>query len=208
MKKILNLMAVLSVVSFVAFSCEKPEEDNGQSNTGNGGNEGGGETPTALTADFTYEADGLTVKFTNASTGATMYQWAFGDNTASSEESPEHTYAAGGTYTVTLTVANDAGETAKKEASIIVAGAVKAYFTYKPQTDLAGGYGKLIHFDATSSVNAESIVWDFGDGTVSEAGTEFTVSHQYAEYNTYTVKATVTGISGDTDVYEAAVDVV
>ena len=205
-------MAVLSAVSFVAFSCEKPEDEGGKDND----NQGGG-TQTALKADFTYEADGLTVKFTNTSEGATAYMWSFGDNTESQEESPEHEYAAGGTYTVKLTVANDDGETAVKEETITVAGAVEetitvagaveAYFTYKAQTDLAGGYGKLIHFDATSSNNAVSIAWDFGDGTVTEAGQEFTVSHEYAEFKTYTVKATVTGIAGDVDEYVMDVEV-
>ena len=203
MKKILKFMAVLSAVSFVAFSCEKPENEGGKDND----NQGGG-TQTALKADFTYEADGLTVKFTNTSEGATAYMWSFGDNTESQEESPEHEYAAGGTYTVKLTVANDDGETAVKEETITVAGAVKANFSFTPQTDRAGKFGKIIDFDATGSLNPVSIVWDFGDGTVTEAGQEFTVSHEYAEFNTYTVKATVTGESGDTDTYEAQVEVI
>ena len=201
-------MAVLSAVSFVAFSCEKPENEGGKNNTEQEGDNQGGGTQTALKADFTYEADGLTVKFTNASEGATAYMWSFGDNTESQEESPEHEYAAGGTYTVKLTVANDDGETAVKEESITVAGAVKANFSFTPQTDRAGKFGKIIDFDATGSLNPASIVWDFGDGTVTEAGQEFTVSHEYAEFNTYTVKATVTGESGDTDTYEAQVEVI
>ena len=201
-------MAVLSAVSFVAFSCEKPEDEGGKDNTEQGGDNEGGGTQTALKADFTYEADGLTVKFTNTSEGATAYMWSFGDNTESQEESPEHEYAAGGTYTVKLTVANDDGETAVKEETITVAGAVKANFSFTPQTDRAGKFGKIIDFDATGSLNPASIVWDFGDGTVTEAGQEFTVSHEYAEFNTYTVKATVTGESGDTDTYEAQVEVI
>ena len=49
----------------------------------------------------------LTVQFTNTSTGADptrniRYEWNFGDNTTSTAVSPAHTYAATGTYTVTL----------------------------------------------------------------------------------------------------------
>lgn len=48
----------------------------------------------------------LTVQFTNTSTGAPAlgirYEWNFGDNTTSTTTSPSHTYAAPGTYTVTL----------------------------------------------------------------------------------------------------------
>ena len=49
----------------------------------------------------------LTVQFTNTTTGiqgnGRRYEWNFGDNTAiSTAENPSHTYAAPGTYTVTL----------------------------------------------------------------------------------------------------------
>lgn len=43
------------------------------------------------------------VSFTNLSSGATGYQWDFGDGNGSTAASPTHTYAAPGTYTVTLT---------------------------------------------------------------------------------------------------------
>ncbi|HEX3668534.1 MAG TPA: PKD domain-containing protein, partial [Acidimicrobiia bacterium] len=51
----------------------------------------------------------LPVTFTDHSTGTiTGWQWAFGDTTTSTTQSPTHTYDAGGTYTVALTV-NGAG---------------------------------------------------------------------------------------------------
>lgn len=53
---------------------------------------------------------GVPVQFANDSKGATSYEWSFGDpvNTTSTDENPTFTYAAGGTYTVTLK-ANGAG---------------------------------------------------------------------------------------------------
>lgn len=209
MKRFLNLMASLAVISLIAFGCEKSEsEDNSNNNGTEQDNGDGNETQTALKADFSYEKEGLTVKFTNTSTGATACIWDFGDSTDSQEESPEHTYAAAGTYTVKLTVANDAGEIAEKEASVTVAGAVKANFSFTAQTDRAGKFGKIINFDATGSLNPVSIVWDFGDGTVTSVSTDFTISHEFAEFKTYTVKATVTGEAGDTDTFESQVEVV
>ncbi|MCA0236767.1 MAG: T9SS-dependent M36 family metallopeptidase [Bacteroidetes bacterium] len=56
-------------------------------------------------AGFTTTQNGLTVTFTNTSTGnPTNYLWNFGDNTTSTLPNPTHTYATPGVYTVTLTV--------------------------------------------------------------------------------------------------------
>lgn len=59
--------------------------------------------------DFSPEiqCDGNTVKFTNESTNAFGYRWNFGDGSTSTEENPEHKYAATGNYTVTLTLIYD-----------------------------------------------------------------------------------------------------
>ena len=60
-------------------------------------------------ASFTWEAVDLTVTFTDTSEDADddtlTYSWDFGDSSGSSvEANPSYTYAASGTYTVTLTV--------------------------------------------------------------------------------------------------------
>lgn len=47
------------------------------------------------------------VYFDNASTGATGYQWNFGDGGTSTSENPIHTYTAAGAYTVGLNAWND-----------------------------------------------------------------------------------------------------
>ena len=56
-------------------------------------------------ADFFFETDSLTVSFTNLSTGGNWYVWDFGDGTTSNLANPVHTYATGGLYNVSLTVA-------------------------------------------------------------------------------------------------------
>lgn len=53
-------------------------------------------------AGFYYTASGNTLTFTNTSMNSTAYHWDFGDGTSSSAFSDSHTYAASGTYTVTL----------------------------------------------------------------------------------------------------------
>ncbi|MGE0636859.1 MAG: HYR domain-containing protein, partial [Bacteroidia bacterium] len=60
-------------------------------------------------AAFNWFASGSVVQFTNQSTNGTSYAWDFGDGSTSTEQNPVHTYAAGGTYTVTLVVTNACG---------------------------------------------------------------------------------------------------
>lgn len=71
------------------------------------------------TAGFTYIPDGLTVTFDNTSIFADSYLWAFGDGATSSEISPVHTYAANGSYTVTLTAYNATGENSVSQTIVI-----------------------------------------------------------------------------------------
>lgn len=46
------------------------------------------------------------VAFTNLSTGATSFQWYFGDGGSSTQANPSHSYANAGTYTITLIAIN------------------------------------------------------------------------------------------------------
>ncbi|WP_345258338.1 PKD domain-containing protein [Flaviaesturariibacter amylovorans] len=73
----------------------------------------GGTDNTPVVANFTFSGAGLapaTVSFTNSSSGATSYQWDFGDNTpSSSSSSPSHNYTQGGVYTVRLTATGPGG---------------------------------------------------------------------------------------------------
>jgi PKD repeat protein len=75
---------------------------------------GGGQSNQPPTASFTASCNGLTCTFdSNGSTddvGVTTRNWSFGDGSTlgGNQVSPSHTYAAGGSYTVTLTV-GDAG---------------------------------------------------------------------------------------------------
>lgn len=79
-----------------------------------------------LEASFTFIVSGLTVTFKNTSSGSpTEFFWDFGDNTTGIEttaEDPIHTYAAGGTYTVTLTITDAAGGNDSASQDVTVSG--------------------------------------------------------------------------------------
>ncbi len=77
--------------------------------------DGGGTDPNSPpSADFTFSASGLTVQFTDESTDSdgsiASYSWTFGDGNSSTSVNPSHTYSSGGTYSVSLTVTDDAGD--------------------------------------------------------------------------------------------------
>lgn len=65
------------------------------------------------TADFSFTLSSLnaptSVSFNSITTNATTYFWEFGDGSISSSMNPQHTYSAGGNYTVKLTVTGAGG---------------------------------------------------------------------------------------------------
>jgi len=75
-------------------------------------------------ASFTSSCSGLACDFADTSMDLdgdiVSRSWSFGDGSSGSGVSPSNTYAAGGTFTVILTVTDDSGETGIASASVTV----------------------------------------------------------------------------------------
>lgn len=150
------------------------------------------------TADFSFIIDGLTVEFTDQSIdedGAIIaWTWDFGDETTSTARDPDHTYAVGGTYTVTLTVTDDRDgvDTVSEEIT------VSEPANQSPTADFSFVVDRLAVAFADESVDEDGEIvawaWDFGDGTTS---TEQDPTHRYAVGGVYTVTLVVTDDRGD-----------
>lgn len=72
--------------------------------------------------NFTFITSSLTAEFTDSSLLAVSHSWDFGDGNTSTEVNPTHTYAARGTYDVTLTTTNEAGVSKSVTKAVPVGG--------------------------------------------------------------------------------------
>jgi hypothetical protein len=69
-------------------------------------------------ANFSSVVNGLSVNFTNLTSGTNLFYWTFGDGGVSNEAHPSHTYSVPGTYSVTLRATNSDAMT--NEASVFI----------------------------------------------------------------------------------------
>ncbi len=156
-------------------------------------------------ADFTADPiEGeapLTVQFMDASSGEiTDWFWDFGDNNASTEQNPQHTYIVPNTYTVSLTVKGPGGtNTMVKEGCITVTEAGSNVFADFTADPIEGEAPLTVQFMDASAGEITDWFWDFGD---NNASTEQNPQHTYIVPNTYTVSLTVKGPGGSDTVTE------
>ena len=155
----LSLTALLMLITAVIFTgCNKDDNE-----------------PAPITGEalFSFEADGLTVTFTNESTVTppVTYLWEFGDDETSTEKDPVHTYASKGEYSVKLTVTDQNG--GKHDISTKINVDRKGRITFKD--------GDLSDWDV---VTEAQFVVPLGDnsGVVSVAKYEYDADYVYGYY--------------------------
>jgi PKD repeat protein len=153
-------------------------------------------TTTTPTGGVPVSFDGSTSS--DAGEPIASYEWSFGDGIAGSGEKPAHTYARPGTYTVKLTVVDEAGFTSTVEHPVIVADTppTPAFAV----TSAAPTATAPVSFDGSASHDLDGTIasyeWSFGDGATAHG--EVVPSHVYALHGNYTVTLTVVDDGGKT----------
>jgi PKD repeat protein len=136
-----------------------------------------------------------------AGTGHTItgYQWNFGDGATGSGVSASHIYTVAGVYNVTLTVTDEAGQSATSVATPVPVGsgnptAVLLLSKTGGNGIVADGSGSTA--SGTATVTTYTFIW--GDGSAPESGAAASRPHTYAVAGTYTVTLRVTDNLGRT----------
>jgi len=149
-------------------------------------------------ADFSVNVNDLTANFVDASSDAdgtiVSRTWNFGDGSSSVAVNPSRTYAAAGTYVVTLMVTDNHGAVRETSRNVTVTA---------PPANVApiAGFSFTVNqatatfVDASSDPdgNITSRLWAFGDGSTSTATHPM---RTYAVSGTYAVTLTVTDNRG------------
>jgi PKD repeat protein len=149
---------------------------------------------TLSTASFSYSPDlppaGQAVQFTDTSAGSpTSWQWNFSDGGTSTIQSPSHTFASSGFYTVSMTATGASGSQSMSH-TIFVVPALAASFTYSPASPVLG---QAVQFTNTSVGYPTACQWDFGDGGISVS---YNPIHYFQTAGSYTVTLTLSNASG------------
>lgn len=166
--------------------------------------------PNALpAASFTASTAGATVGVDGTGSSdpdgtVVGYAWDFGDGAQATGATATHTYAATGSYTVTLVVTDDRGGTASATRS------VQAVVPNRAPTALmvSTTNGLTASFDASGSSDPDgdtlAYAWDFGDGQTSSL---VAPAHAYDAAGTYLVTLVVSDGRGGTDTVTRSVTV-
>lgn len=114
----------------------------------------------------------------------------------SGSSSPQHTYGAGGSYTVTATATMADGTT---EPSVSQPISVADFQVGISSTNASPTAGQATTFTATTTPNTTNVRvyrWDFGDSETAET-TGPTVSHAFTTTGSKTVRVTVVPVTGN-----------
>jgi len=171
---------------------ESNENNNENSVTASGGD---------IVADFIWSVDGLTVTFTDTSTGGSGLNhcaWDFTDDGNDDKWGTPvtYTYPDSGTYTIKHWARGNDGSTdvCRKDITVDYKDPIESNFSY-----VRNGLTVTFTDTSTGGNGVYNSAWDFtDDGADDKWSTE--VTHTYPSPGTYTVKHWVQGNDGSTDI--------
>ncbi|MBD9698243.1 PKD domain-containing protein [Flavimobilis sp. GY10621] len=167
------------------------------------------ESPTAaFSADVTELAVALDASGSDDPDGTiASYAWSYGDGSTGTGKTSSHTYAADGTYTVTLTVTDDRGATDTATRQVEVAAPPANVEPTASFTTTTSGLDVTVDASASDDPDGTiaSYAWTFGDGQGATGRNP--AAHTYAAAGSYTVTLTVTDDDGATGVMTKEVTV-
>lgn len=183
--------------------------------TGGDGNVGGGAAfnlpPTAIiTADRTRGVAPLTIQFSSANSTddglIISRRWDFGNGQTSAEISPRQTFDTTGTFTVRLTITDDANVSSSRTLTVVVTQSPTAVLNV--DRTISSNAPAIFNFDASQSTDPDGQIvsyrWDFGDGSTEVLPV---VAHTFAAPGTYRVRLTVTDNAGVTATADQLIEV-
>jgi len=129
--------------------------------------------------------------------------WDWGDGTPDTHGWPSglsHTYAQGGTYTVTFSVSDNFGQSASATQTVSLQSALSQIgfnVNYKSSGLTVTPSGSIN--DPNDAAKTISVSWDWGDGSSPSGGWPSGLSHTYASAGQYAVTITATDDIGQSN---------
>src|SRR5207244_2496041 len=111
------------------------------------------------------------------------WSWNFGDGQTATQQNPSHTYAAGGSYTVTLTVKDNQNASSSPASKTVNVSAPNQPPTAAFTPSCTGLTCTFTDQSSDPDGTVASWSWNFGDG---QTATQQNPSHTYAAGGSYT----------------------
>ena len=172
------------------------------------GNDGGPDDDNniAPTANFTFECSDLDCDFTDLSSdqdgSVASVSWNFGDDATAGTRNPSHSYADGGTYTVTMTVTDNQGAegTVSHDVEVTEPGTQPTNNAPSADFDISCVSLTCTFTDASSDPDGNSDVvawaWEFGDDATASVQNPDPHTYSATALASFTVRLTVTDAGG------------
>jgi PKD repeat protein len=132
----------------------------------------------------------------------TNYGWNFGDGRSATGVTVSRSFPTVGTYTIVLTVTDDAGAFAQSSQTLAVSAAnagMTAVLTFSPTSPITTATN--LTFNASASTSASAIVeykFNWGDGSLEETSAVPLQTHRFTAAGTYVVRLTIRDALGRT----------